>query len=273
MDEALLLLPPEALPPRSAMTSRGAAPRGPAAELEAIVVGGLDYGEADRIIRLLSPSLGRISALARRARSGNRKFGGALEVGNRVRLLARPGQNELWHVDEAELLDGRLGARSELTRLATLAYCCEVSAALAREAEPEPRLWGLLEMALSVLDALEGTPSLLFRLGFETKALTFAGLAPVLDRCARCEAPLVEPLGISLLSGGAVHLACDPQAIPAPLDWLQAVAEARRQPLRHLIDTPAPLGPSWAFAEAVEIHTERALRSRVLLRELEESPS
>jgi DNA repair protein RecO (recombination protein O) len=251
---------------------RAAAPRGPAEAVEAIVVGGMDYGEADRIVRLLSPTLGRMSALARRARSGNRKFGGALEAGNRVRLLARPGHGDLYHIDEAELLDGRLGARSELFRLSTLAYCCEVAAALAREAQPEPRLWGLLEMALSVLDALEGAPSPMFRLGFEAKALTFAGLAPVLDRCARCDRPLEDALGVSLLAGGAVHLDCDPQAQPVTPAWLAAVAQARRTPLRDLVDLPTPGGPRWALAEAVETHTERALKSRALLAELEPAP-
>ena len=51
--------------------------RGPEQDTPAIVVGGLDYGEADRIVRLLSPSLGKVAVLARGARRAGPRTGRA----------------------------------------------------------------------------------------------------------------------------------------------------------------------------------------------------
>lgn len=111
------------------------------------MVGHVDYGERDRIVRLLCPDHGRISALARGARGSTRRFAGALDLGNRVEAMLRPGAGELWHLQEASLLRGVEGLRSDLGRLSLMAYACELCAALAREHHPEPRLFGLLDTA------------------------------------------------------------------------------------------------------------------------------
>ena len=49
-------------------------------------------------------------------------------------------------------------------------------------------------MALTVIDALSSAPSPSFRVGLETKALTFAGLAPRLGTCAICGEHLDDPI-------------------------------------------------------------------------------
>ncbi len=156
------------------------------------MVGSVDYAEADRIVRLLSPSHGRLSVLARGARRSKRRFAGALEPGNRIAAVLRPGRGELWHLDGATLLDGRLHARDHLERIALLLYACELCGGLSREQHPEARLYGLLDMALTLIDGVSEPPSALFRIALEAKALTFAGLLPTLDRCAACGEPLGE---------------------------------------------------------------------------------
>ena len=235
----------------------------------AIVVGRTDYGERDRIVRLLSPHHGRVSALARNARGSKRRFAGALGTGARIDAHLRAGRGTLWHLDRAELLDGHLGVRNDLDRLGLLAYACELCGALAREHHAEPRLYGLLELALVLLDAMTAPPGEAWRIGLETKALTFAGLAPILDRCRVCGAPPEEPMRFDPASGGAAHTHCEGSGgRRAPVDWLAAAELARRTSLRELIDTPMPPGPTWAVAEAVEAHLGRALQSRGVLRSL-----
>ena len=125
--------------------------------MTAVVVGRHDYGEADRIVRLLSPTHGKVAALARRARRGGRRYDGALEVGNRVQATLRRGRGELWHLVQMKLLDGRLHVRSDLVNLALLAYACELSGELSHPDHAE-RLFGLLRMALVVLGAVTAPP-------------------------------------------------------------------------------------------------------------------
>lgn len=248
------------------MTGRGApANRRDTPTREAIVLSGMDYGERDRIVRLLLPDLGRISALARRARSDRRRFGAALDTGNLVEVRVRPGRGDLWTLEGARLTDGREGTRSDLVRLTLLAYACELCGGLAREEHAEPRLYGLLDMALVLLDAMTQPPGDAFRVGLEAKALTFAGLAPSLARCAHCGEPLEPRMRFHAAGAGAAHPRCDRHGVPVSATWLEAVERARRTPLRSLIDEPVPEGPAWALSDAIQAHLGRALRSREVL--------
>jgi DNA repair protein RecO (recombination protein O) len=240
--------------------------RAPAPPQPAIVVGLHDYGDADRIVRLLTPTLGRVSALAKRARSGGPRWAGALETGNRVEAGLRPGQGSLYTLEQATLVDGHLGLRAELGRLALAAHAAELCGALAREDQPEPKLFGLLETALLVLDAATGPASGAFRAGLELKALAFAGLRPALDRCRVCGQPPGDgPLRFHPAAGGLAHAACAAEGHAVDGLWAAAAHEALHQPLRELLDLPMPLGPREAFAEVAEAHLERALRARALL--------
>ncbi len=231
----------------------------------AIVVGIQDYKEADRIVRLLIPENGRISALARSARSSTKRFGGALDIGNRIDVTLRPPRSAdgWWFIDSATLQDGRPHVRTDLDRLALLAYCIDVCGQLAREDHAEPKLFGLLDMAISLLDAMSDTPSTLFRLGLEAKALTFAGVGPQLMACVNCGEALDGRLALS--PAGAHHAQCSDSSIEVSLPWLTTVEHARRTPLRDSIDTAIPPGPVWALAEAIEAHLGRGLRSRSVL--------
>lgn len=239
----------------------------PPEEAEGIVVGRQDYGEHDRIVRLLTPEHGRVAVMARGARGARPKYG-ALDLGARVRWAARPAHG-MRTLASAEVLDGRVRLRNALGRLATAAYAAELCAALAREEHPEPRLYGLLETALLLLDAADADPGPAFLVALEAKALTFAGVGPVLDRCAACGEG-VEPSMVFLPGGGGLrHPRCaaedEGRVFPVSEAWARAVEAARRAPLRELLDASLPPGPSDALSLAVASHLGRALPSRQVL--------
>jgi DNA repair protein RecO (recombination protein O) len=229
----------------------------------AIIVGLQNHREADRIVRLLTPENGRITAHARNARKSSRRFGGALDIGNRIEATLRPPKSGWWGLDSALLQDGRTHARGDLERIALMAYSTEVCGQLAREDHPEPKLYGLLDMAITLIDALSGPASPMFRLGLEAKALTFAGVAPRLGRCMTCG--LDADGDMRLTASGVHHAACSRDGESVKASWLLAVEKARRTPLRESIDAPSPSGPHWALAELLELHLGRRLRSRSIL--------
>ena len=235
---------------------------------DAVVVGHVDVGDSDRVIRLLTPRAGRVSVMARRARSSP-GLGALLDVGNIVEVVWRSGRSDLgtWRDGKPLLIPNR--ARNDLDRIAALAYGCEVVGALAPEGGEAEKLFALLCSWVEALE--EGTHvGSALRVALEAKALTFAGLYPTLDRCVRCGETVTAPCRMSLEHGGPAHLRCADGE-----DWSAELAPAvevlRRTPLRAIADAEEAASlPTWALSSLVAWHATRPLRSRTLLEQLED---
>jgi DNA repair protein RecO len=191
-----------------------------------------------------------------------------LDLGARLKVMLRRGRGELWHLQEADLVEARLSLREDLLSMALLSYGSELVGAFAREQHPEPRLFGLLEVFLTVLDAATAPPRSMFRAGLEVKALTCAGLAPILVHCARCGEPLEGPCHVSMEAGGALHASCGAGELVQP-EFLRALERARMTRLVELLDLDLPPGPPWLLARFAEHHLQRGLSSRKWLQGLE----
>ena len=237
-------------------------------EHEAIVLGHTDYGEADRIVEILTPGAGRLSLMARGVRRSKRRFQGALDVGNRIQIQLHQGRGQLPLAGETQLVEAHPHLRGDLLRLSLLSYACEMMAGLSRERHPEPRLFGLLEVALLVMEAASEAPGRVFRWGLETKAATFAGLAPRLDACVHCPSPLEATAHFSSDAGGLLHPHCGPGEVVEASFWTQ-LERARRTPLADLVDTVPRPGPPWLVYHHLCWHLGRVLRSQSLLGEIE----
>ncbi|MEE2751098.1 MAG: DNA repair protein RecO [Myxococcota bacterium] len=241
----------------------------PTRSVSAIVIGQTDYGEADRIVKLLTPDSGRISVMARGARRSKKRFGGTLDLGNRVEMQLVAGRGRLSVLSECTLLRGHAHVRNDLGCLALLNYACEWVGALAREEHAEPKLFGLLEVALAVLDASVRMPSATFRWGLEAKALTFAGLTPALEGCTACARELEDEACYSAQAGGLLHPECG-TGRTVSRTWWEQVERARRTPLAELVDQPvADRVGLWVLHDHLEWHLGRGLRSRSMLAQLE----
>ena len=234
-----------------------------------IVLGHVDYGEADRILRILTAEEGKISAMARGARRSKKRFAGMLDLGNRVTVQLTRGKGRLPLITEVDLEHGHPHLRADLERISQMAYLCDWTGSLAREEHPEPKLFGLLQVALLVLNAATKPPTRAFRWGFEAKALSFAGIAPGLKRCMVCGCAFEDDeLRYSPASGGVVHAHCG--SGPAlGRQWASQVEKARMTPLAELVDLEPCEGPSWALHSHLAWHVGKGLNSRELLASVE----
>lgn len=234
--------------------------------IEGVVVGAVDVGEADRIVRLLTPEEGRTAVSARGVRGSRRRFAGAFDLGAQVRVVRRKGRGALPSVTDVDVLRLPDRARTEVERIALLGYGCEVASALAPEGTPAPKPHGLL---LAWLDVLEGDvrPGIAARAALEAKALTFAGLAPALDRCARCGEPVDDPAVFDPEAGGAQHGRCGGGRL-VPAAALRELELLRRTPLAAVVGRPAPAAPPWLLSDFVRWQAGRPLHSRALLESL-----
>jgi DNA repair protein RecO (recombination protein O) len=229
-------------------------------EIEGVVVGTTDLGEADRILRLLTAEEGRVAVVARGARRSHKRFAGVGELGTQLRVERGRGKG-LRPIVRVDRLGGPVRARDDLERIALLAYGCELCAALAPEGAPAEKLHQLLLHWLAILEA-DPRPDRASRVALEAKALTFAGLAPTLVTCAVCGAALGDPAVFDAEAGGGLHARCGGGRPVAAADLL-AIERLRRTPLAETPGLAAPL--EWLLSDFVQHQLGRALASRTWL--------
>jgi len=183
-------------------------------ETEALILRSVDFGESDRVLHLLVPEVGRIAAIAKGARRSVKRFGGTLDLFNRLRVqiaLKRPGL--MSRLDRARLIHSYAALRIDSIRFAMGCYLLELLDRVAPEGGTERDMRRLFAFALSALSMLsERTPDERLRIVLELRALDAAGLRPELRRCVRCgrePRPSGAPLAFHVPEGGPVCERCE----------------------------------------------------------------
>jgi DNA repair protein RecO (recombination protein O) len=246
-------------------------------KLTGVVLRTVDYGEADRIVALLTAERGKVSAFARNARASRRRFGGALEPFTLVAAEARERRgSDLLALQSVSVHRGFGGIRSDLARIACAGYACDLARALVRDAQPHPALLSLLVEYLGLLDASPALPTALR--AFELGALQGAGLMPRLSACARCGAGIGDRDGrlpFDPAEGGVLCSACAAAASPAAprLSVGTALALARLQAgglaaAGEALAPAAGLEAREALSRFIEHHLGGRLASRKFLDEV-----
>ena len=230
------------------------------------VVGRQDVGEADRIVRFLTPQRGQVDVYVRRARSSARRYAGCFDVGNLVAVEIKESMGRLPNLVSADLVASPQSSRATLEGNIMVSWGCEIVAALTAEGRDTAKLYKLLAVWIDQLEQ-EGPPGASGRLAMETKALTFAGLTPVLTRCAITGDALDDPCGFIPDQGGAVTSVHGQRRIARRA--LYGLEALRRAPMAEHWSEPAPHAHAyWLMADFIEHHSGRGLRCRALLGEL-----
>jgi DNA repair protein RecO (recombination protein O) len=192
---------------------------------EALVLSCVDYGEADRLVTLLTKAHGRLTAFAAGARKSKRRFAGALEAGTwlEARLVERRG--DTFRLDGVDVLRSFHRLREELPRIARALYCLELCRELTRDQEPHEALFGALKDYLALLDERQAGPTSLLK--FELDALQHTGFMPRFAPCARCGGAVGQRPRFDPEHGGVVCEACSarvPRGVPVRADVVDALA-------------------------------------------------
>ena len=175
---------------------------------EAIILRYTNYGDADRIVTLLTLEHGVCSAMARNARNSRRRFGGSLQPFNRVRVLwQRRRHGGLPQLAEVELLAAVPEVMANLEALALAAYACDLVTALVPQEQSVPEIYLLLVAFFAYLPSAASCVGA--RLLFELRLLELLGLLPHLGHCAQCWEPLGDEwLLFDAARGGSLCRRC-----------------------------------------------------------------
>ena len=171
-------------------------------QTEAVIIKKIKLGEADRILTLYTPHLGKIQAVAKGVRRPRSKMAGHLELLTYSLVSLARGRN-LDTITGGQTVEGFLPLKSDLELTSCALYAVElVEQFTAEQIENYP----LFELLLETLRRLsqENDRELALRF-FELHLLDLVGYRPQLRQCVGCHQPLKPVTNyFSPLGGGAL---------------------------------------------------------------------
>jgi DNA repair protein RecO (recombination protein O) len=183
-------------------------------ETDALVVKRTPFADADWVVELFTAKLGKVTAIAARARQSRHRFAGGLEAFHNICVQLRPTRNgELLQLSDAFITHARYALVSQLLAMQIAGRALDW---LRRTIPPrivDPQAWCLVQDWMNAIDANPpGNPPLAnARLAeYGLQLLTILGWSLEFSRCIRCSKPCPSQSSAYLSPnlGGVVCRAC-----------------------------------------------------------------
>lgn len=236
-----------------------------------------DHGEHDLLLWLLTPELGKITAVARGARRPRAALIAACQPGtiSRCQLATRAGSSSALPVlTQAEIVWSYPAAEADFRPAAARAYLLELVDLALPDPEPQEALYAALAASLEVVGSAADAAAVVH--GFELALLRELGFELSLHGCLACDEPLAEgPAVFDPAAGGLLHASHEASDLALPVSP-DAVRALRRlaQPEAYEVDLsevrlPAEIRPviSDVLRAAIAYHLDLQPRSAALLDE------
>ena len=231
---------------------------------QGIVLRSYPFGEADRVVVLLSPNTGKMRTVVKGVRKTKSRFGGRLEPFTHVDMVLYEGRN-LDTITQVAVLEPFPRLRSDLDAVVAAGTMVEAADAVAQEDEAAIRLFLLLQRGLKSLEAGQRSPDLIT--SYLLKLADVVGVAPSLLQCASCGR--VEDLHrFSFGAGGSICDRCRAEGSVKLRDGLtQYLAALAGSELMTLPPVDLSLsGEAMGIARRfVEYHLDRKLTSLAVM--------
>lgn len=250
-------------------------PRPRVYKTEAIVLRTMELGEADRVLTVLTPRLGKLRVIAKGVRRPRSRIGGGLQPFSDVQLVLAVGRT-FDVVTSSTLEDPHLGLRNDLHSTAAAWYLVELVDRFVEGAADSHEAFRLLAQALAALDAGPAVERETVARWFELALLDAMGFRPQLGLCLGCGAE-IEPdgNGYAPAGGGVVCPAClaaTSGGRPISTNALKVMRHLQRSPLVGVLRLRADPGLQREVERLLHATLtavlERELRSRDFLVEV-----
>lgn len=171
---------------------------------KALVLKNRNFGEADRIVVLLTEDYGKIEAVVKGARRQRSRFVGNTLAFNLIQTMLFPGKT-LATLSQAELVHPFSGLCEDLIRMAYASYWADLVDRFVPLHEAAREIFRFM---LAAFVTLEGDyPSDLVNLAFQIRLLNYLGYQPELSQCVSC-GEQEQTLQFSAAAGGLVCREC-----------------------------------------------------------------
>lgn len=223
-----------------------------------------DYGEADRILTLLTPLVGKVRVLAKGVRRTKSRKGGHLDLFTRASLVMARGR-QLDLITQAETIENFRPMREDLWRSSYAHYVAEMAEAFSAEGLANYPLYVLTVQTLRSL-ATSDRLAMTVR-AFEIQMLSHSGYRPQLQRCLGCDEainPIVNRFSVKM--GGVLCPQCASADSAAP-----EISVGALKVLRNLQANEAALMAVAHIPDGIAREVERRLQEYIVYR-LESRP-
>jgi DNA repair protein RecO (recombination protein O) len=244
----------------------------PTYQADAIVLRRLDYGEADRILTLLTREYGKLAAIAKGSRRAKARSGSGLDLFTRSQMMLAKGRN-LDVVAQSERRGDTRNISGDLQRTAYACLVAEVADKVLEDRHPVDDVFELVAITLDRLNAPE-RGARADAAWFLMRILELLGYQPQLTDCPGCNESLSQAAGwFSPLLGGVLCARCgahDQAGSPVSVNGLKVLrvmAAGDGVLYDRLRLSPELLQEVEAALEAqLEYHLDRRLKSLEFIR-------
>ncbi|MFH0905669.1 MAG: DNA repair protein RecO [bacterium] len=170
-----------------------------------IIIRKLNFGEADKLLTILTRDRGKIRVVAKGVRRPRAKLVGFADMFCYNELMLAEGRN-LDIVTAASTIERFVGNDTPLERIGLMYYLCELADKLIEETQEVPGSFELLREMLHYIKNHD-TNSGVVKSYFEMKMLLMLGYSPELYKCATDDSPLApgDDLSFSARLGGILQ--------------------------------------------------------------------
>jgi len=225
---------------------------------EAIVLGSHKFGEADRVVVLLTRTQGKVRAVAKGVRRTKSSIGARLEPLSHVDVSMRTGR-ELDTVAEVRLVHTHTALRTDFDRLSQGLSMVEAINKITLDREPVSEMFEMLSRALHTLNE-QSSPLMVG--AFYLKLMAMEGSAPQVHECVRC-GESAELVAFDALEGGTLCRSCRSGVSISPHAALlmQKILDGRLKEALSEPDSPPVHEVNLIAMQTMEGHLERRIKS------------
>jgi DNA repair protein RecO (recombination protein O) len=246
----------------------------PTYQADAVVLHRLDYGEADRILTLLTREHGKLAAIAKGSRKSKTRLGSSLDLFGRSQMMLAKGRN-LDVVAQAERRGDVRNISGDLLRTAYACVVAEVADKVLEERHPVDDVFDLVVGTIDRLNHPDCSPRV-EGAWFLMRILDLLGYLPQLQTCAGCGVALPEEKAwFSPLLGGVLCDRCGSHDQAGSSVSVNALKVLRLMALddaalygRLRLSTEILYQVEAALEAQLEYHLDRRLKSLEFLRSI-----
>jgi len=179
----------------------------PLKKTEAIVLKSQRQGETSKILTLYTRAFGKLTVIAKGARSMKSKFGGSLEPFNYISIVFYEKETrEIQLLSQADIIEFFAGIKLSVEKTALAMAVCELVNNLESGIEPNPILFKLHLEALKAINQNDNSMNV-WR-AFQVKLLNILGIRPDFTTCSKCKNQKQGAVAFDITQGSFICEAC-----------------------------------------------------------------